>query len=1364
MVHLDVLRVRRDSQLKTVIPTYQNPPAPIEDEEEDGGSLLGGICSALGGVLKTLDKPRGAAIGALSGENPMESLSNIVAGWRDPDRFSGRNIGFVRHAPDEDIVGSFSLRDILGGIGDVAFDPITIATAGAGGPISAGLKGVRGLRRVAPLVEPIIGRGSFRQRLLAETAVGVGAIAGGAAAEEAGIPGGQLVGGLAGALVTAGGIGAVDAAGRSAREAALVAADPRVQEFGRGRFEDVTPRATVAGGSIFDRDPQRQRELAAQFPEQNARNLDALVEAGDTSGIKLILNEKRTRLKVLQDQRLVEADVGKPMTVSAEEFALMDEVKDLVELNGHIRQTRDLTKLREVRIDELETLDESRAQALRQIDGWQKRLDEELEAGAPSPNNATDQLNDWQQKLSDIDSRIANLDTAIREPLPARPGTPLREMQNLQRDIDFAESLSARTRGDVDNKRSIIEQRREGLETGKLPEEFDQDLDALDPINTRSEELELEITSDVEALRALDEDVKRLRTQMDELVSANATLPEPNAPLMTIPDPRALRAVPKFPLGGMSGGADPKFRSEFPELRTTFSDEEGLIAIRAEGPDITPPERGLALREGEPAAATGAETRVRGTDLQALKSIEAQERALILSTKAEIKAEALARGLTPKSSMTKPELIDLILKDLRSVHQAPLYVGSGGTFTARRGDAHAATQRPKVIEMGAGDDFAARADASGFPPDIQAAVDEISQLHPKHGGQLGWIETVNQTFKNIWATADSSWLGIQGLLVTPRFLTGRNPGAIGDLFKETLLTMFKGDRSVNMFGRYDETARAVGAPTVAELIDPRGLERPLHIASIAGIADIGLTAPSKIPGLNRFNEVFAASGDVARLHAVRMEWLRHGKTTDLQGVVDAVNRATGIGKHDLLGNAGRLFLFAPRFIQSQLETIGKSFELGTIEGDIARKQIASFVGIGVVLTYGANESRGEETVFDPTDSNFMRIRNVAGADISLFGPWDSLVRGIARFGDDPQDAAKFLVRSKASPLVSIAWDLLSQKTFFGDDLTPERFAKGLLLPFAWQDISNEPPLGVAAGFFGLKASPMTALELLDLKMKNADLDPKDPLTRRQWLVDHPEDLPKARAGERQLADETRQDIAARAELNELRTQGGTQTLEQFRENRRILQRELHSRLDSILGEFTRRKPETQQDEWIQSWFNLFDNARDQVTGDINGVVLDKLQGDWLNTFGEEALTYVNDFNLVGRQPLESEYLRDIKQLNDFGFFDMPRFVRMKSGLTDNSILDLRQQVVTARLGDTRLAGAEFSTAARVYLGDLGYSNEVVRDVVNSGKDAFISPQLRAFRNEHPELLIWFNPNATIQTLRSLQANPGGSRTRRGLRR
>ena len=1337
---LDVLRVRRDSQLRTVVPTFQNPPPPVEEEEEDDGGVLGSIGGALSSVLRTLDKPRGAAIGALSGEDPMESLSNIVAGWRDPERFSGRNIGFVRHAPDEDIVGSFSLRDILGGIGDVAFDPITIATAGAGGPISAGLKSVRGLRRAAPLVEPILGRGSFRQRLLAETAVGVGAIAGGAAAEGAGIPGGQIVGGLAGALVTAGGIGAVDAAGRSARAAALEAAAPvkditdtafdrRSFVAGSGRPGEPIFADPGGGGGIFERDPQRQRELAAQFPEQNARNLEVLIEAGDTSGIKLILEEKRLRLKTLQDKRLVEADVGKPMRVTDEEFALLEEVKDLVELNGFVRQTEKLNKFKQDDLKLLDKLSEERAQALRQIDGRTKRINDLETRLETAPDNAKANMelqidehvatrNAWQNQLDEIEQNIQITDTRIRQSLPARPGTPLREMQNLQVDIEVAEKVTVTTGEGADQ-------------------------------------------------------VSALRAQMDELVKANPTLPEPNAPLMNIPaTKKRLRAR------GGGGGGKAFEESEFPELRTTFSDEEGLIAIRAEGPGITPPERGLALREGEPAAATGAETRVRSTDLQALGSIEAQERSLILSTKAEIKAEAAARGLTPKATMTKPDLIDLILKDMRSVHQAPLYVGSGGIFASRRGDIHSSTGRPKVIEMGAGDEFAKRAAESDLPPDLQLVVDQIAQLHPRHGGQQGWIEAVNQNFKNIWATADSSWIGIQGLLVIPRAILAGDFRAVGDLMKETLLTLFQGDRSAKFFARYDETGRAVGAPTIAELVTQRkkvkgkfvgpGLERPLHIASFAGIADIGLTSPSTIPviggALNRFNFVFGASGDVARLHSVRMEWLRHGKTTDLQGVVDAVNRATGIGKHDLLGNAGRLFLFAPRFIQSQIETVAKSFELGTIEGDIARKQLASFIGIGVVLTYGANESRGEETVFDPTDSNFMRIRNVAGADISLFGPWDSLVRGIARFGDDPQDAAKFLVRSKASPIVSVAWDLLSQTTFFGDDLTPERFVKGLLLPFAWQDISNEPPLGVAAGFFGLKASPMTALELLDLKMKNADLDPADPLTRRRWLVDHPEDLPKARAGERQLADETRQDIAARAELNELRTQGGTQTLEQFRENRRILQRELHSRLDSILGEFAQRDPENEQDEWIQTWFQLFDSARDQVTGDINGVVLDQLQGNWLDKFGEQALTYVNDFNLVGRQPLETEYLKDIKALNDFGFFDMPRFVRMKSGLSDNSILDLRQQVVTARLGDTRLQGAEFSSAARVYLESLGYGRDVIRDVINSGKDAFISPQLRAFRNEHPELLIWFNPNATIQTLRSLQAAPTGRTRRRGLRR
>lgn len=651
--------------------------------------------------------------------------------------------------------------------------------------------------------------------------------------------------------------------------------------------------------------------------------------------------------------------------------------------------------------------------------------------------------------------------------------------------------------------------------------------------------------------------------------------------------------------------------------------------------------------------------------------------------------------------------------------------------------------------------------SSGLPDDInkyaEAKRKDLESRHPDLYTQF------NTALKNLWASADASWIGIQGLLVIPRWISGGEAGNIVELMKVTGGSVFGGKENFNTWvTTFDKRARTSGAPTVAQW-----LEAGAHMSTFGDLADVGgITIANKIPGVGAVtqasNTLFANMGDAARLMSYQMEWLRHGKTADLAAITKAVNRGTGVAEKAFLGSFGQATMFAPKFLQSQLEMAAHFFEIGTIEGDIARKQIISMLGIGTMLTVGLNETLREtgqgglppEEYLDPTSSNFMRIR-VAGNDISLFGPWDSMVKGFIRTAQDPKEGLIYMARSKAAPPIAIAWDVLTGKNFIGEKLdNPGTFAKSLLLPFAYQDVTTEPETWATALFSvgGIKASPLSSLELIKSSMKDEGKSYDDPFERRQWLIDHPNDVPKSTKEDQLLADDIRGNIKERSLMNEASTMLDAQTLVDYRENRRILQRELRNRLDTIFTDLKGRSPKNQQESWVKSYMELFEQAKNPVSGDVDGTLMDKLQSDWTERNGQEAMAYMNKFNLVGKPQLEERYLKDIQELNKYGYFDMPRLKGMKSGLDEDVILDLRGAVSTARLSDKRLAKLEYPAAVRRYLRQQGYDGKVILDVINAGSSKYENPAVAKFKKDHPHLVAWFNPNAKWSTYKEL----GGS--------
>ena len=621
------------------------------------------------------------------------------------------------------------------------------------------------------------------------------------------------------------------------------------------------------------------------------------------------------------------------------------------------------------------------------------------------------------------------------------------------------------------------------------------------------------------------------------------------------------------------------------------------------------------------------------------------------------------------------------------------------------------------------------------------------------------IGKVNGILRGMWALGDGSWWGIQGLLTMPRMIATGNVKDAWDLATIPLLTLAGSKHAMGNYMLQAIKNAPEGAPTLLDAVKKYGL----HQSWLSRNEDLDFTLLGNLPGFKQSEAAFEAAGDIARISQFYNEWARYGGTSmteeNIKHLVSAINRSTGIAEKPFGGMVGTYALFAPRFLNSQIETIGKALADGTIEGDLARRQLLTLIGTGVTMTAMANLTRGYtseddiKSMFNPTDPNFMRIRNVGGQDISVFGPWDSLVKTVVHVASGDTN----YLRYKFSPVLTLLTNSITGKTAIGEPFpgNPGDFARNLFLPFAWQNIGKESPLGSAINFFGVKSSPLTGGEIIEQNMKNLGLDPNDPLQRREYLADHPEDLPKAgnAASTFKQANEIQAATKSKAQLNDALTAANQQTLAQFRDNRTVINRTQRDML-SVLLKNQDFKADTPQRQWIQSYMALFDQARNPVTGDVVGPQLDQLQAGWLANNGQQAFDYVTKYLQVGKNPIELNYLQDMNKLRDIGYFDTPKYkniIYTSSGLTDDQIDQYRTRVSAARSANKQLANMDFRTAAfKVLNGEL--TARQINAIELAGSQDFTNPAVTAIKQANPELFIWFNPNATYSTYQAAKAN------------
>lgn len=345
-----------------------------------------------------------------------------------------------------------------------------------------------------------------------------------------------------------------------------------------------------------------------------------------------------------------------------------------------------------------------------------------------------------------------------------------------------------------------------------------------------------------------------------------------------------------------------------------------------------------------------------------------------------------------------------------------------------------------------------------FPDPIANAANKWLTKAGKQKAPLAVIEAINRLSRGTMTTLDNSAAGIQGILGL-----GEAPQA----YRRALVAMVKA------WGDPDAAGKALLLADERSLLDgtlttQQWAADGMHFGASQTEFKVGMGLQGA-PGIRQSNRAFGTFGDVQRREwgdaELLSEMAARGKTAaelradgTTRRIADAASKMTGWSDKRFAGDWGELLTFAPRYLQSRLETLGNAM-VGTAKGTtpltrgigtsveqrMAAKSMQKFIGWSVLTTVAVNEAMGNETDYRPIvngrwNSNFMRIR-FNGRDYSLLGTYDGLARLIVGVGEagktlatDPNPTHGLgelanAVRSQASPSLSWAWDTIAGEDF-----------------------------------------------------------------------------------------------------------------------------------------------------------------------------------------------------------------------------------------------------------------------------------------------------------------------------------------------
>jgi len=360
-------------------------------------------------------------------------------------------------------------------------------------------------------------------------------------------------------------------------------------------------------------------------------------------------------------------------------------------------------------------------------------------------------------------------------------------------------------------------------------------------------------------------------------------------------------------------------------------------------------------------------------------------------------------------------------------------------------------------------------DLGGVIPSLSGVYFDADQAERILAGLKGhdqWnvpaLGKVNQVLTPLRAVADVSWMLQQGSMLLFRHPTRAVPAmirvirsALGD----------PGQYASLMDEAISDGARRAGMSTddYVRLLGSHGL----HLAaSDIGELDVGFSQGG-IKGWREVkafsNETYARYLNYARVVMANDVVERAVKTGDMEGLrggLEAVNRMFGFTSRNPT-SLEKTLMFAPRFLSASVEQVLAAATKGGLEGSVARRHLATLIGVGAGLAIVANSLRGYDTELDPRDPNFLRIRNVGGLDVSLFGTYSTLIRAIARTASGDKNALGGFIEGKLSPAIQLIYYPLKGRTYLGEPLEFDRPVQSAYkiassaIPFSAQSMLQE---------------------------------------------------------------------------------------------------------------------------------------------------------------------------------------------------------------------------------------------------------------------------------------------------------------------
>lgn len=459
--------------------------------------------------------------------------------------------------------------------------------------------------------------------------------------------------------------------------------------------------------------------------------------------------------------------------------------------------------------------------------------------------------------------------------------------------------------------------------------------------------------------------------------------------------------------------------------------------------------------------------------------------------------DALAGGLKNKARVAQDSYLANLIK--------PLAVDERPGFGIRTLPGHPALTKKQFVGQTDSGAVLLADKPMAFESEVAKDLDAI--FNGKDAVNIRAVKWLNALLTPLRATADMSWSLQQGLapleknpIRTIRDSARAVRSALGD--EQAYHDVIRGQEA-----RGKALLESAGIDTRSAL--DWHMQRGLHYSAEAVSDEFKFpSAIEKVPVVGKLakfsNETFGRTLNADRLalandaleRAIK-KGLRGGALDDaMEGAEQSVNRMTGWTSSKPSSIESHA-LFAPRFFRSNLEQIAAAFTKGDLEGKLAREHLARLTAIAVGTTVAVNSLRGYKTDFDPRSSNFMRMRNVAGQDISPFGTFATLIRGAAQFTQDPKDATKYFLRAKSSPVVSTVWSLVTGSNFEGEEFNPLSPSGAVdaaiqigkeTLPFSAQSAiegAEEGGIAGAAGsgvtsFLGAQSSPLTPAERRDM--------------------------------------------------------------------------------------------------------------------------------------------------------------------------------------------------------------------------------------------------------------------------------------------